>query len=82
MLFPLPIYLPLHQLTKAVRTLEKEAASHVTLKEELEKMQAWKRTKVAEIEDLMEQVYASRGLMPVAIHHPTSEKCRTCINLC
>lgn len=47
----------IRQLTKTVRTLEKEAALHATLQEDVGKLQAWKKAKTAEMKDLMEQVF-------------------------
>ncbi|CAM9139039.1 unnamed protein product [Sphacelaria rigidula] len=49
------------ELTKAIRTLEKEAALHATLEEDVGKLQAWKKAKTAEIKDLMEQLDESKA---------------------
>ena len=46
----------LHQLTKAVRALQKDVASNATLNEEVEKLRSWKESKAVEIEELMEKV--------------------------
>lgn len=44
------------QLTKVIRTLEKEAARHAAVKEEADKLRLWKEAKIVELEDLMEKV--------------------------
>ncbi|CAM9412038.1 unnamed protein product [Ascophyllum nodosum] len=49
------------ELTKNVRALEKEVASTKTLKEEVDKLRAWKTTKAIEIEDLMEKLDESKA---------------------
>lgn len=53
----------LHQLTKAIRALQKDVASNAALSEEVEKLRSWKERKALEIEELMEQV----GRDPVAL---------------
>eukprot|EP00752_Nemacystus_decipiens_P011881 g10535.t1 len=49
------------QLTKAVRSLEKEAKSCATLQDEVDKLRSWKDSKAAEIEDLMEKLDESKA---------------------
>ena len=51
---PIPPFLS--QLTKAIRSLEKEAKSSATLRDEVDKLRSWKDSKAAEVEDLMEKV--------------------------
>ena len=63
------------QLTKAIRSLEKEATSTATLKDEVDKLRSWKDIKTAEIEDLLEKVsdwrYPDSCLLLVLLQHQT-----------
>lgn len=54
------------QLTKAVRSLEKEATLSAALKDEVDRLRSWKDIKAAEMEDLMEKV----GYCFVVAHAP------------
>ncbi|CBN74280.1 conserved unknown protein [Ectocarpus siliculosus] len=48
-------------LTKAIRSLEKEATSTAGLKDEVEKLRSWKDSKAAEMEDLLEKLDESKA---------------------
>ncbi|CAN0002365.1 unnamed protein product [Scytosiphon promiscuus] len=48
-------------LTKAIRSLEKEATLSAALKEEVDRLRSWKESKATEIEDLMEQLDESKA---------------------
>ncbi|CAM9242814.1 unnamed protein product, partial [Hapterophycus canaliculatus] len=48
-------------LTKAIRSLEKEARFSAALKDEVDRLRSWKDSKAAEIEDLMEKLDESKA---------------------
>lgn len=66
---PRVIYIPsvAVQLTKAIRSLEKEATLSAALKEEVDKLRSWKDSKADEIEDLMEKVSFSSRMSPCSL---------------